>query len=89
MALQIWLPLNKSGDLSNKGLANVTVTNNGATYNASGKIGGCYKVNGNQLSIPSASYMEMKSGKQFSFACWAKGASSGWFIACSGWEIQF
>ena len=90
MALQIWLPLNKNGDLKNQGLANVAVTNNGATYNSNGKIGGCYKVNGAQLLIPSASYMEMKSGKQFSFACWAKGAtSSGWFIACSGWEIQF
>ena len=89
MALQIWLPLNKE-EIVNQGLADITITNNGATYNSNGKIGGCYKVNGAQLLIPSASYMEMKSGKQFSFACWAKGAtSSGWFIACSGWEIQF
>ena len=42
MALQVWLPLNKEGDFQNRGLANITVTNNGATYNSSGKIGGCY-----------------------------------------------
>ena len=40
MALQVWLPLN--GDLRNQGLNNVTVTNNRATVNNSGKIGKCY-----------------------------------------------
>lgn len=40
MALQVWLPLN--GDLKNKGCANVTVTNNGATVSDDGKIGKCY-----------------------------------------------
>ena len=40
MSLQIWLPLN--GDLHNQGLSNLTVTNNGATVNNSGKIGKCY-----------------------------------------------
>ena len=40
MALQVWLPLN--GNLNNQGLANVTVTNNGATVNDGGKIGKCY-----------------------------------------------
>lgn len=42
MALQVWLPLNKEGDFQNRGLADITVTNNGATYNSSGKVGGCY-----------------------------------------------
>lgn len=45
MALQVWLPLN--GTLENKGLSNVTVTNNGATVDNNGKIGKCYSFNGN------------------------------------------
>ena len=41
MSLQVWLPLN--GDLHNQGLSDITVTNNGATVNNSGKIGKCYQ----------------------------------------------
>lgn len=44
MALQIWLPLN--GDLTQQGLSNVTVTNNGATVDNNGKIGKCYSFDG-------------------------------------------
>jgi len=44
MALQVWLPLN--GTLENKGLSNITVTNNGATVDNNGKIGKCYYFNG-------------------------------------------
>ena len=44
MSLQVWLPLTK--DLRNQGLANVTVTNNGATFNSEGKLGGCYSFDG-------------------------------------------
>ena len=41
MALRVWLPLD--GDLNNQGLdGGVTVTNNGATVDATGKIGSCY-----------------------------------------------
>lgn len=41
MALQVWLPLTK--DLRNQGVADITVTNSGATYSATdGKLGGCY-----------------------------------------------
>lgn len=40
MSLLIWLPLN--GDLTQQGLSNVTVTNNGATVDNNGKIGKCY-----------------------------------------------
>ena len=41
MSLRVWLPLN--GDLRNQGLdGNVSVTNNGAVVNNSGKIGACY-----------------------------------------------
>ena len=51
MALQVWLPLN--GDLKNKGCADVTVTNNGATVDNNGKIGQCYKFG------TSASYVDI------------------------------
>ena len=44
MGLQVWLPL--TGDLHNQGLKNTQVINNGATVNASGKIGSCYSFNG-------------------------------------------
>jgi len=40
MGLQIWLPL--KGNLENKGLADVSVTNDGATIEDDGKIGSCY-----------------------------------------------
>ena len=43
MSLQVWLPLTK--DLRQQGLSNVTVTNNGATFNSAGKLGGCYSFN--------------------------------------------
>ena len=51
MSLQVWLPLN--GNLNNQGLSEVTVTNNGATVDSSGKIGSCYSFNGsnNRVSI--------------------------------------
>lgn len=42
MALQVWLPLNKSGADKNQGLANINIVNN-ASYEVSGKLGGCYK----------------------------------------------
>lgn len=45
MSLMVWLPLN--GDLTQQGLSNVTVTNNGATVDNNGKIGKCYSFNGN------------------------------------------
>ena len=45
MSLQVWLPLN--GTTENLGLSTVTVTNNGATVNTSGKIGSCYSFDGN------------------------------------------
>lgn len=52
MALQVWLPLN--GDLTNQGLSNVTVTNNGATVDNNGKIGKCYSFDGvdDYIQIP-------------------------------------
>ena len=54
MALRVWLPLN--GTLENKGVSNVTVTNNGATVDSAGKIGSCYYFNGSawiKITLPS------------------------------------
>lgn len=71
MSLRIWLPLN--GDLENKGLdGNITVTNNNATINNSGKIGKCYYFNG------SAQYLQLSETLgdiycgDFSLAVWLK-----------------
>ena len=51
MSLRVWLPLN--GTLDNQGLDDVTVINNGATVNNSGKIGKCYSFDGSSyLSVP-------------------------------------
>ena len=49
MSLRVWLPLTK--DLRNQGLDDVTVTNNGATFNSAGKLGGCYYFNGSSTII--------------------------------------
>ena len=40
MSLQVWLPLR--GDLTNNGLSDVTIENNGAVVNEYGKTGSCY-----------------------------------------------
>lgn len=68
MALQVWLPLTK--DLRQQGLSDVTVTNNGATFDSSGKLGGCYSFDGtddriyaNNVSI---------SNSAMSACCWVK-----------------
>lgn len=47
--LMIHLPLN--GDLHNQGLANIEVTNNGATVDNNGKIGKCYSFDGTSKYI--------------------------------------
>ena len=67
MALQVWLPLN--GTLENKGLSNVTVTNNGATVDNNGKIGKCYSFDGSDDKITLSSHPA--SGKTaITVACW-------------------
>ena len=68
MSLRIWLPLTK--DLRQQGLSNVTVTNNGATFNSAGKLGGCYEFASGkriQTTLPSTSNLNSKA---ISFACW-------------------
>lgn len=51
MSLIHWWPLN--GNLEDKGISNISLTNNGATINSSGKIGSCYSFNGNTLTSSS------------------------------------
>ena len=84
MSLQVWLPLTK--DTRNQGLSNVTVTNNGATFNSAGKLGGCYPC---QFTIPNSSIINnlityLDSGGDFSVAFWFKytTANTGEFIQC-------
>ena len=79
MSLQVWLPLTK--DLRNQGLSNVTVTNNGATFNSVGKLGGSYSFNGSsriEAALPTS-----VSSSIGSLACWVKfdslPSSSTWF----------
>ena len=69
MALQVWLPLTK--DLRNQGLSDVTVTNNGATFNSAGKLGGCYSF-GTGDSYITVDSTPLKTFTEFSFACWVK-----------------
>ena len=49
MSLVVWLPLTK--DLRQQGLSNVTATNNGATFNSAGKLGGCYNIDNASLTF--------------------------------------
>lgn len=65
MALQVWLPLN--GDLTNQGLSNVTVTNNGATVDNNGKIGKCYNLTNGPITVSN-----IQQSKAISIAFWFK-----------------
>ena len=91
MALQVWLPLNKSGADKNQGLGDSTITNFGAVYESSGKLGGCYKcTNSAGIHIESKPWMKMVPGNSFSVSMWIKGCSGNiWLIACTSWEINF
>lgn len=76
--LRVWLPLTK--DLRQQGLSNVTVTNNGATFNSAGKLGGCYSFDGSDDFISlngSALYDIIQGGSTpFSIAMWVYRADS-------------
>lgn len=91
MALQVWLPLNKSGADKNQGLGDSTITNFGAVYESSGKLGGCYKcTNSAGIHIESKPWMEMVPGNSFSVSMWIKGCSKNTrLIACHSWELIF
>ena len=67
MSLQVWLPLN--GNLNNQGLSEVTVTNNGAAVDSSGKIGSCYSFDtGKYLTVTRPESLT----KEISYSCWVK-----------------
>lgn len=72
MSLKVWLPLN--GTLENKGYSNITITNNGATVDASGKIGSCYAFNGSTgyIALSGTQLFNIFTGgtQQFSIAMW-------------------
>lgn len=89
MALQVWLPLNKSGVDKNQGLANINITST-ATYNASGKLGGSYYFSGssNRISFPSQSWMEPNDTNSISIAMWVKADSFSYIIASEAFEFK-
>lgn len=70
MSLQIWLPLTK--DLRNQGVMSSTITNNGVTYNASGKLGGCYSFNGGSSYLMGTQNKISNSTDNWTFSCWMK-----------------
>ena len=74
MSLQVWLPLTK--DLRNQGLSDVTVTNNGATFNSAGKLGGCYNFTNQNIVIPSTNFKSEFINNQASLTAWVKVATS-------------
>jgi len=74
MALQVWLPLTK--DLRNQGLSDVTVTNNGATFNSAGKLGGCYQFNASGYLKETSFNWSNFNTSEFSICCWYKEPSS-------------
>lgn len=70
MSLRVWLPLNNN--TNNYGLTNITVTNNGATINTSGKIGSCYEFNDSK-NISLTNYItEFLTYTEWSISLWFK-----------------
>lgn len=68
MSLRVWLPLN--GTLNNQGLDDITVTNNGATVDNSGKIGKCYSFDGSsKITNTLSTSINSSIG---TLACWFK-----------------
>ena len=70
MSLQVWLPLN--GDLQNKGLSDINVTNNGASINNNGKIGKCYQFGTNKYLKLIDYASEFLTYDTFSLSVWFK-----------------
>lgn len=70
MSLRVWLPL--TGTLENKGLSNITITNNNTTINVNGKIGKCYEFGTNKY-IKLIDYAnEFLTYNEFSLSVWFK-----------------
>lgn len=76
MGLRIWLPLN--GNLENKGLDDIIVTNNGATIDNNGKIGKCYSFDGTNdyINITNVNYPNIFAGS-FSICFWIYSDTDG------------
>ena len=92
MSLQIWLPLNKQGDFTNRGVGELNITSNTAQYNNEGKIGGCVLCSSSQrLAFTCQDWFKFNPSTKFSVALWIKGCvSSGSYVfACNSWEMQF
>lgn len=70
MSLQVWLPLN--GNLQNKGLSDIDITNSGATVNNTGKIGKCYSFAKNAYLRSSTSSLNLSNYKEISSCFWIK-----------------
>ena len=90
MGLQVWLPLN--GNLNNLGLdGNLNIVNNGATVNASGKIGQCYSFNGNDqmIAINSPTVFNIFKGgtQQFSITFWVLHEDTRRAIIFGDWSL--
>ena len=66
MSLKVWLPL--IDNINNQGLETVSIENNGATVDSSGKLGSCYSFNGTSNNIVT-SYPSYES--DFSVCIWA------------------
>ena len=69
MGLRIWLPLN--GNLENKGLMNVPITNNGAIIENNGKFNKCYSF-GTEQSYLNISKEAMTSSTEMTVCFWLK-----------------
>lgn len=65
MSLRVWLPLNK--DLRQQGLSNITVTNDGATFDSVGKLGGCYNLTNGPITLSN-----LPNPSEISVAFWFK-----------------
>lgn len=94
MSLRVWLPLTK--DLRNQGLDDVTVTNNGATFNSAGKLGGSYT---GRIDVSSSIIPTILNGSEFTVAFWiyinevptGSGVTDTYVMACGtgGTRTQF
>lgn len=90
MGLICWLPL--TGTVENKGVSNITVTNNGATVDTNGKIGSCYSFNGNNyyISLVGQQLFDCFKGEnqQFSMCMWVYHADSRRAILFGDWSLS-
>ena len=70
MSLLVWLPL--TNGLANEGLADITMTNNGATEVTNGKLGKCYSFSSSSIDGTLSNFNK----DCWSAACWALATTS-------------